>query len=193
MEHQEEISRGFYFKHVFPKRPASAAKNTASDLFSFLCAHDPLGDAPQRPTAFLAHPKQPGTEQGVLKRGLVIPSRTGERRRRQGCHSPRRTARTRGAGGHAMSEPGPATGRPAGRSWRGRVGPPRPFWDSMGTTASARGPRWPSLPKGGVVEIHTCRVKKRLSYPAPDPTRASPGSPLSMPQARGRGAGRPVK
>lgn len=33
-----------------------------------------FGDASQRPTALLAHPKQPGTEQGVLKRGLVIPS-----------------------------------------------------------------------------------------------------------------------
>lgn len=36
MEHQE-ISKGFYFKHMFSKRAGRAARSAARSVFSFFC------------------------------------------------------------------------------------------------------------------------------------------------------------
>lgn len=53
-EHQEEISKGFYFKHMSLKQSVKSAKNTALSLFVFFCVHDLLWKLPINALEFLS-------------------------------------------------------------------------------------------------------------------------------------------
>lgn len=53
-EHQEEISKGFYFKHMSLKQSVKIAKNTALSLFVFFCVHDLLWKLPINALEFLS-------------------------------------------------------------------------------------------------------------------------------------------
>lgn len=142
LEHQQELSRGFYFKHMFSKRAGRAARSAARSVFPSLCVQGLLWKLSiSAPKVSLVQILEDGTWSSELN--LVI-SLEGSENKELGITC--RWAVEVGQRGHSCSpvtqkcslsmrlcKTSPATSQPALQGVGGKIGSPSTLslWNSM--------------------------------------------------------------